>query len=151
MSWRWLLVLAVTSCILFSVVNTDPEGGDQMLQAGVELLEEGAKFSFSLRNIYDVPSSLLFSSGQQFELVVTDEDGAEVYRFSEGRFFTMALIFEELRPGESLSWIHVWDCKDKLGRPAEPGKYRAEITILAQVRSGEMDAEEFSTVVEFEL
>ena len=108
MSWRWLLVLAVTSCILFSVVITDPEGGDQMLQAGVELLEEGAKVSFSLKNIYDVPSSLLFSSGQQFELVVTNEGGAEVVRFSEGRFFTMALIFEELRPGESLSWIHVW-------------------------------------------
>jgi hypothetical protein len=94
---------------------------------------------------------LVFSSGQQFELVVKDAEGTEVYRFSDGRLFTMALIYEELPPGASLTWSDVWDLKDKDGRPVAPGRFQAEITVLARVMDGPLDSEQLSTSVEFEL
>lgn len=47
-------------------------------------------FDFPLTNHSPEVKELQFGSGQQFELVVRDEKGKEVYRYSDGKFFTMA-------------------------------------------------------------
>lgn len=45
--------------------------------------------------------TLTFTSGLQVD-VALQQDGEEVYRWSEGRAFTQALVEEELEPGESV-------------------------------------------------
>jgi hypothetical protein len=50
-----------------------------------------------------------------------------------------------------LTWSDVWDLKDKDGRPVAPGRFQAEITVLARVMDGPLDSEQLSTSVEFEL
>ena len=64
---------------------------------------------------YTYPIDLMFSSGQQFEVTITDEAGTEVYRFSEGRGFTMALVYKTINPGEAFKWQDEWDMTNKDG------------------------------------
>jgi len=45
----------------------------------------------TLRNTTATPSELIFNSGQQFDLVLYDENGKEVYQWSRGKAFTQAL------------------------------------------------------------
>jgi len=92
---------------------------------------------FSLTNRYNRTKTLEFGSGQQFELVITDEQGEEVYRYSEGKFFTLALLYKDLQPGQSLEWQDTWDLTGKDGKPVTSGKYRAEATILAAIKDQE--------------
>lgn len=151
MSWGRILLVALVLTAALAAVHVQQKGDEQVLQAGIELTQDQANFTFSLTNVFDTAAHLVFSSGQQFELVVKDAEGTEVYRFSDGRLFTMALIYEELPPGASLTWSDVWDLKDKDGRPVAPGRFQAEITVLARVMDGPLDSEQLSTSVEFEL
>ena len=97
--------------------------------------------------------SLNFSSGQQFEVTITDEDGNEVYRYSDGKFFTLALVTRTINPGESLKWQDEWDMTNKDGEKVGSGTYKAVITILAIPESDEdkLDESQFTTTIEFSL
>lgn len=114
-------------------------------------------FDFELINHYNEVKNLVFSSGQQFEVTITDEKGEEVYRYSDGKFFTMALIFKEINPGESLKWQDTWDMTNKKGEKLTSGKYQARIDILARLEDGfdisseKIDESQLSTVIEFTL
>lgn len=110
-------------------------------------------FDFELINHFTEQKSLLFGSGQQFELTVTDEEGTEVYRFSDGKFFTLALVLKDINPGESLKWQDVWDMTNKEGEKVSPGKYRAEIEIMVIPEEGQekIDESQLKTVIDFEL
>lgn len=54
-------------------------------------------------NLSNDEINLDFSSGQRYDLAIYQGD-EEVWRWSEGRFFTMALARETLKPGESLKY-----------------------------------------------
>ncbi len=121
---------------------------------GSYTVEDGkVVFDFQLVNNSDEKKTLMFGSGQQFEITITDEKGTEVYRYSDGKFFTMALIFKDIDPGESLKWQDAWDMTNKDGEKAGPGKYRAEIEILVIQEEGQepIDESQLKTVIDFEL
>jgi len=123
-------------------------------RANYEIKEDKVVFDFELFSHHTQPVTLNFSSGQQFELTITDEEGNEVYRYSDGKFFTMALVFKTINPGESLKWQDEWDMTDKNGEKVGPGKYKAVITILVipDSESGEkLDESQFTTEIEFTL
>lgn len=46
---------------------------------------------------------LNFGSGQRYDLYLLQDD-EEIWRWSDDKFFTMALVFKELEPGEGLSY-----------------------------------------------
>ncbi|MEJ6949499.1 BsuPI-related putative proteinase inhibitor [Natronospora cellulosivora (SeqCode)] len=95
---------------------------------------------------------LQFGSGQQFEIIVRDKEDQEVYRYSEGKFFTMALVFKSIEAGESLSWQYEWDMKDKDGKLVSPGKYYAEIEIITIAdEDKEIADSQLKSILEFEL
>jgi len=110
-------------------------------------------FDFELMSHYTEPRDITFSSGQQFELTITDESGKEVYRYSDGRFFTMALILKTINPGESLKWQDEWDMTDKDGNRLTSGNYKAVITILAYPDEGgeKLDESQFTATIDFSL
>ena len=70
------------------------------------------------------------SPGQQYEVVITNEKGEEVYRYSDDKFFTLAIIYKTIKPGESLKWQDIWDMTDQEGEKLTSGKYTANITIM---------------------
>lgn len=122
-------------------------------RASYELKDGKVIFDFELVNNFPVAKELQFGSGQQFEVVITDERGEEVYRFSDGKFFTMALIYKTIQPGETLKWQDSWDLTNKDGEKVTAGEYQAEIIILANPVDGgeELDRSQLRTVIKFNL
>ncbi|WP_227936783.1 BsuPI-related putative proteinase inhibitor [Alkalihalobacillus deserti] len=57
--------------------------------------------TLSVTNNQAQASSIDFSSGQKYELILKNEDGESVYRYSEGMMFTMALVHETFEPSET--------------------------------------------------
>ena len=110
-------------------------------------------FDFELMSHYTEPKNLLFGSGQQYEIVVTDENDKEVYRFSDGKFFTLALVSKTINPGESVKWQEAWDMTDKDGKKLSSGKFKAEIMVMALPETPDETIEEsnLTTVIEFDL
>ncbi len=108
-----------------------------------DIKDDKVILDFELMNHYNNPKDLMFSSGQQFEISIIDEEGNEVYRYSDGKFFTMALVYKTINPGESLKWQDVWDMTNKDGEKVKTGKYTARISILCQeINSDEAALEE---------
>ena len=122
-------------------------------KARYEIQDSQVAFYFELINLSGVPQTLTFNTGQQFEITVTDENGKEVYRYSDGKVFTEVIWEKTINAGESLKWQDVWDMTDKEGNRAEPGKYKAVITIPANPgEEGEKpDLSQLTTTVEFSL
>ncbi len=108
-------------------------------------------FDFELYSHYTQRQDLIFGSGQQFEVTVEDEKGNEVYRFSDGKAFTLALVMKSIEPGESLVWQGVWDMTDKEGNKVSEGKYKATIKILVIHEEGEkpIPEEQLTKEIEF--
>lgn len=109
-------------------------------------------FNFELMSHYTEAQEIMFGSGQQFELTITNEDGEEVYRFSDNKFFTMALIYKTLNPGESLKWKDEWDMTNKDGERLTDGNYKAQIKVFAITEEDEkIPDEQITTVIEITL
>ncbi|HEY3440950.1 MAG TPA: BsuPI-related putative proteinase inhibitor [Paludibaculum sp.] len=78
-------------------VITEPE-----VSFGVAVDRAAKAVRLTLRNTTGTPLELNFGSGQTFDVVVRDEEGKDVWRWSEGRGFTEAL------RSESVSGERVW-------------------------------------------
>ena len=70
-------------------------------RASCQVAQDEVSFDFSLYNHHYESQNLIFGSGQQFELTITDENGEEVWRYSDGKFFTLALVMKTIDPGGS--------------------------------------------------
>lgn len=121
--------------------------------ATYQLADDKMIFDFALTNHSSEIMELPFGSGQQFELVVKDEKDEEVYRYSEGKFFTMALVYKRINPGEALRWQDQWDLRDKEGNMVSPGRYRAEIEIMVipEEDGVKIEDRQLRTTIEFTL
>ncbi|QZP38577.1 BsuPI-related putative proteinase inhibitor [Halobaculum magnesiiphilum] len=95
----------------------------------------GAAFSLVLtvENVGADAVDLSFSDGQRVEFVASEADagddgdgvdGAEIWRWSDGRAFAMALGSETLAPGESVDYEGEW-------RSPEPGEYEVTGSLAA--------------------
>lgn len=120
-------------------------------RASHEIRDGKVVFDFELMSHYTNPLELMFSSGQQFEVTITDESGTEVYRFSDGRAFTMAIVYKTINPGEAFKWQDEWDMTNKDGEKLTSGNYKAVIKILALSESDteRIDDSELTATIEF--
>jgi hypothetical protein len=84
---------------------------------------DGVEFTFTVENASTEPVDLAFQSGKVADVAVY-EDGAEVWRWSEGRLFTQALETMTLAPGESFAREMTWE-------NPPPGEYTAEASLDA--------------------
>jgi hypothetical protein len=89
----------------------------------------------TLRNTTDKPVTLDFTSGQRYDLEIKDEKGAVVYRWSDGRAFTLALGRETVGPGEK-NYVVLERLVGKDGTPLPQGKYTAEAWITNSTPQG---------------
>ncbi|QHS21655.1 hypothetical protein GWK91_01220 [Virgibacillus sp. MSP4-1] len=85
-------------------------------------------FQMELTNPTDEQVKISFPSGQQYEVIVKSKKSDEVvYRYSEGRMFTQAIVDDEIEPGETKTWEQSWEFKE-----AEPGDYTATVMLLPE-------------------
>jgi hypothetical protein len=79
-----------------------------------------------LRNTTGAPLTLDFTSGQEFEMVLWNEKGEQVWHWSDGRMFTAALHSISLRSGDRV-WTESIRLGDPVsGRPLPAGRYVLE-------------------------
>ena len=113
---------------------------------------DSAKFDFSLHNISEEDLKFYFSSGQKFDIFVSDHNGEEVYRWSHDKDFIMAIIPIELKKGEKLSFAQTWDYTDNDGSRVPPSKYTVTVKILAKFENGKKTSpDELTAVKEMEI
>lgn len=103
------------------------------LETNVELkqLEDHIVFDLTLTNVGSEDVELLFSSGQQYEITVKDENNQDVYRYSEGKMYTQALETKVIKTGEKINWNVEWDQKEE-GQFLPNGEYTVTAEVLAK-------------------
>jgi hypothetical protein len=79
----------------------------------------------TLRNTSSLPVTLQFNSGQQYDLVIRDAAGQQVYQWSQGRAFTAILGRLELKEGER-TFVEEIRLADRSGRTFPQGRYTLE-------------------------
>jgi hypothetical protein len=81
-----------------------------MLDATLAVTTDGeVAFALTVENVGDDAVSLSFRDGQRAEFVAEKPDGGEaVWRWSDGRMFTMAVESDELAPGASTTYEAAW-------------------------------------------
>ncbi|UOK58819.1 proteinase inhibitor [Bacillus sp. CMF21] len=103
------------------------------VQLAVETKEspESVQINITLKNNTDEEKNFEFSSGQKYEIIITDPNGAEVYKYSKGRMFTQALQYLKLPSGESQTWQETWD-KKSAGNKIEAGEYTVKVLLTGK-------------------
>ncbi len=86
--------------------------------------DDAVEFAFAVTNAGDDPVDLQFSDACRADVAVED-DGQEVWRFSEGRMFAQMIVEETLAPGETETYTMAWE------DPA-PGDYEAAAALAAR-------------------
>lgn len=84
-------------------------------------VDHSVTFSFTVTNSGSDSRELWFRSGLAADFAVY-RDGAEVWRWSDGRMFTQALEAETLMPGESVTYTGTWEAPPS-------GRYTAVATL----------------------
>ena len=94
---------------------------------------DAVTLEFSVTNTGSEPVELQFSDACKAEFVV-EEDGREVWRFSEGRMFAQMLSTDRLESGETTTYEGEW-------MAPQPGGYivRAELQAQKQVCAARTD------------
>lgn len=147
-----LAVLLNNTKLAVEKENANPiASGKYETKGSYEIKDGKVVFNFELMSHFTEAQELMFGSGQQFELIITNEDGEEVYKFSDGRAFTMALVYRTLAPGESFKWQDEWDMTNKDGEKLTSGDYKAEVKILAVAEEQKIEDEQLTTVIDFTL
>lgn len=119
------IALCLTACGLGNErqegTNNEKEAPVQFLVDAMEATEE-VRFVLTMKNKTDREVTFEFPSSQLYEIVVTNEEDVEVYRFSNGKMFTQAIHYETIDPSNYRKWSEVWNYM-KDGERVPPGNY----------------------------
>ncbi|MFC0524807.1 BsuPI-related putative proteinase inhibitor [Pontibacillus salicampi] len=161
--WMILLLVAATAGCAKAVDSTSDEGeppeGENSMQALIEQLEfsttakpleSQATFNASLSNQSDKDVTISFRSGQKAEMIVTNQQGEEVFKSSEGKMFTQAVEEETIPPNDIWEMEEQWDYTNKEGNEVTPGTYQLETTLLVDTLNGQsLEAKPFVETITF--
>lgn len=92
----------------------------------IEVSENGSKtIQFTVENVSDEVELLRFGTSQKYDYEIFNEEGEQIYHFSEGKSFLQVIEEIELQPGEKLSY-------DLVLPELEPGKYTLTASLVAE-------------------
>ena len=69
-------------------------------------------------------SVLHFPTAQRYDFIITDPNGVEVWRSSDGKTYGQAEGTETLHPGQTAKYTETWDQKDRSGNQVAVGQYK---------------------------
>jgi hypothetical protein len=101
----------------------------------IDAREEGTDISITLTNTADEDVRLTFTSGQKYEIVIENQAGQEVYRYSIDKSFIMALQNVEIKAGDEITWQETWDYL-QTGERIPSGDYVVKVDVLATQING---------------
>ncbi|MDR0136425.1 BsuPI-related putative proteinase inhibitor [Metabacillus idriensis] len=107
-------------------VSGDVETKGVQLSVDAKADDGIVQINMTVKNQTDEEKNFEFSSGQKYEIIITDPNGAEVYKYSKGRMFTQALQYMTLPPGESQTYQETCDMKSA-GTKLEAGEYTVTV------------------------
>ncbi len=98
----------------------------------VDVASPAVELTLHVMNAGDAPVVFTFPSAQRHEFRITGESGEEVWRWSEDRMFTQALVTDTLEPGETWRLQGEWEPGARAGRFTAVGLLTARDTTLEQ-------------------
>ncbi|MFS0864203.1 BsuPI-related putative proteinase inhibitor [Fredinandcohnia sp. 179-A 10B2 NHS] len=98
----------------------------------VDAGQNEAVFKISLKNTSEAPVKVTFTSGQRYELVVTNVNNEEVYRYSIDKLFIQAIEEMELAAGEEKTWEEAWNYNANDGTRLPAGEYKVTAQVVAK-------------------
>jgi len=101
----------------------------------------GMTFHIGITNGSFQAATVRFSSGQMFDVEVTDGSGKPVWQWAYNKYFMQGFWQFELSPGESYSREADWDLTDNDKKPLPPGSYRARVYITNSPRDEGLSTE----------
>ncbi|WP_207642490.1 BsuPI-related putative proteinase inhibitor [Desulfosporosinus sp. I2] len=92
------------------------------------------------------------SNSQGVALLITNQNGEKVYRWSHDKGFLTVIVDAKLRKYERLSFSEIWDYKDNEGNRVLPGKYTITVKIPAKLKDiGTFDLGELKAAKDIEV
>lgn len=154
-----LIVLSILTVFLFSgcgttdvkgsggsstgedITNESPKKGEILIEENpiekletkveVKASESEAEIKILLKNTSENPLNIVFSSGQKFDFVITNEAGNEVYSYSIDKSFVQVLEEMELEAKGEEEWIETWDYTTNDGERLPEGEYKITAKVTA--------------------
>lgn len=90
---------------------------------------EPVELLLTVINTSKTPLTVPFSSAKQYDFVIK-KDGQEVWRWSQGKMFAMALTQLKLEPRGGNLYRATWSQADGSKKQVGPGTYEATATLL---------------------
>ena len=84
---------------------------------------EGISATLWLLNNNNWPVKRQYTSSQRYDMVVRDDTGDIVWRWSQDMAFSAVIGTNVLQPGEGISQTETWKLEDNAGSNVEPGSY----------------------------
>ncbi len=127
------LLLILLGCGQSTNVSVPVKGGEPLtFNVDASKIDHELEIKVTVTNETNEEVTLDFMSGQKYELVLTNESGEELYRFSREHMFTMALVHETLAPGESKVYEETINLEQM-----EAGPYTLHASLLVAAINGE--------------
>ncbi|RPJ81300.1 MAG: hypothetical protein EHM13_10630 [Acidobacteria bacterium] len=91
-----------------------------------------ATLRMTLRNWTATPLELVFPSGQSYDVAIRNAKDEVVYRWSDGKAFTMVFRNETLAPRQERHYVVTARLVDKDGKPLPQGRYTTEAWLTTE-------------------
>lgn len=95
--------------------------------------DEAITMIIAIRNMTNAEKTLTLTTTQSYDCVVSDPDGREIWRWSNGRMFAQILTEMKFAPREEKRFAEVWDQLRSDGSSPAPGRFEAVGTIPAGI------------------
>lgn len=104
------------------------------VEPSVAELGQGVTLSINLQNNTGREETLTFPSGKRYDFWITDADDEELWRWSEGKFFTQAVENVAVPGGSGESFSETW-------RAEASGDFTVHAELFAERFTGELTGE----------
>lgn len=108
--------------------------------------EDGISFLFELVNPSDFDQTILYTSGQRFDMNVYNDLGDQVYNWSSNKSFIMMLEEIVIEKGSYQPYEISWDYKDLTGKKLPAGTYKVMVNSSFQQNGQKMNLQEEVTI-----
>ena len=139
-----IIILFIIAVMMFSglglwlVAYGNATSGERNMNYGISMMTDkmsssvGEPIIMTLKIFNYTEEDIIFhfNNSQRFDFIIEDEEGNEIWRWSEGRMFTQMLGEEILGP-RNPEVIYTAEYKDRLN----PGYYKVTELFIAQDRS----------------